>query len=358
MIEVIHIITTICRGGAENQLLTLAKEQIVSGRKVSIIYLKGEPELLNNFTIFGIHVYSFLANRNFLVQIFMLNKFLRERRLIVHAHLPRAELVAALSIGNNFLVTSKHNSERFFPSGPKLVSRSLARYVYKKSAECIFISNAVLKYLSSIREAPLTKKINVVYYGISRENKLNHYFEMKDAVINYGTIARIENQKDFPTLIKAFSIIAKSNNDAKLIIVGEGSKKNFIKKVALKYNCYDKIDWVGRVKDVSIIMKSIDVFILASKYEGFGLVLLEAMESGIPIIAANNSSIPEVLGKNYEGLFPTGNPFVLAQKMREASAINFRRKLVEGYRARLNDFCSVKMRKNMDGVYHKLDKFS
>ena len=357
MIEVIHIITTICRGGAENQLLTLAKEQVASGRKVSIIYLKGKPELLNDFTIFGIRVYSFLANQNFLVQTFMLNKFLRKRRLIVHAHLPRAELIAALVIGSNFLVTSKHNSERFFPSGPKLVSRSLARYVYKKSTECVFISNAVLKYLSNIREAPLTRKNNVVYYGISREDKLNNYFELKDAVINFGTVARIENQKDFPTLIKAFSTLLKSNNDARLIIVGDGSQKNFIKEMTVKYECFDKVDWVGRVKDVSSVMKNIDVFILASKYEGFGLVLLEAMEIGIPIIAADNSSIPEVLGKSYEGLFPTGNSFALAQKMREVDSINFRRKLVDGYLDRLNDFNSVKMRKNIDGVYHKLDKF-
>ena len=56
MLRVIHCITTITRGGAENQLLILSREQIKSGRKVTIIYLNGKPELRQDFIDSGIEV--------------------------------------------------------------------------------------------------------------------------------------------------------------------------------------------------------------------------------------------------------------------------------------------------------------
>ena len=89
-----------------------------------------------------------------------------------------------------------------------------------------------------------------------------------------------------------------------------------------------------------------------SKYEGFGLVLLEAMVSKKPIIAANNSAIPEVLGKTYKGLFSTGDVNALAQQIKTAiSDKNFSERLVQSYSSQLSSFDPSDMNKYVKSIY-------
>ena len=66
MIKVLHVITTINRGGAENQLLVLVREQIKSGMEVSVLYLKGDPELEQDFSNAGAKVLHDIANHQFI----------------------------------------------------------------------------------------------------------------------------------------------------------------------------------------------------------------------------------------------------------------------------------------------------
>ena len=102
--KVTHLITTIERGGAEKQLLTLASEQVQSGIKVEVIFLKGKPELKKEFEESGINVNKLLTGKNFLHQIFLLSKYLRKNPSPVHAHLPKSELLAAVVISKKYFV--------------------------------------------------------------------------------------------------------------------------------------------------------------------------------------------------------------------------------------------------------------
>ena len=110
--------------------------------------------------------------------------------------------------------------------------------------------------------------------------------------------------------------------------------------------------WLGKTEYVNEFLSKIDLFILSSKYEGFGLVLLEAMVAKKPIIAANNSAIPEVLGKTYEGLFSTGDVYALAHQIKTAiSDKNFSERLVQSYPGQLNLFDPNDMNKNVKNIY-------
>ena len=63
--------------------------------------------------------------------------------------------------------------------------------------------------------------------------------------------------------------------------------------------------------------RSLDIFVLPSDYEGFGLVVLESMSQGIPVIARRISAIPEVMGENHPGLVDSSNPLEMAKKIEE-----------------------------------------
>ena len=125
--KVIHLITTIERGGAEKQLLTLASEQVQSGIKVEVIFLKGKPELKKEFEESGVKVNKLLAGTNFLKQITLLSKYLRKNPSPVHAHLPKAELLAAIVVANKYFKTippSISSRTDFIPSAAKSPSSS------------------------------------------------------------------------------------------------------------------------------------------------------------------------------------------------------------------------------------------
>jgi glycosyltransferase involved in cell wall biosynthesis len=358
--KITHLITTIERGGAEKQLLILASEQVKSGLKVEVFYLKGKPELKTEFEAAGVLVNSNLVGNNLLKQILILSKYLRNSPSPLHAHLPKSELIAAFVVSNKYFIFSRHNAEPFWPGSPKIISNLLSKFVCKRAAKGIAISNAVKNYLMDRGEIPQNYPIDVVYYGFQKETSLNPKgLELVIRLVtesssNYkiGTIGRLVPQKDYHTLLSSFSAVLKNYSNVDLYIVGKGYLQKDLIELTRKFGIDKNVHWLGKTEFINEFLSSIDLFILSSKYEGFGLVLLEAMISQKPIIAANNSAIPEVLGKSYEGLFPTSDVNALASKINKAiTDSNFTDDLVKSLVSQLTFFDPKEMNKKVNHVY-------
>ena len=358
--KVTHLITTIERGGAEKQLLTLASEQVQSGIKVEVIFLKGKPELEKEFEESGVKVNKLLAGKNFLHQISLLSKYLRKNPSPVHAHLPKSEILAAIVVPNKYFIFTRHNSEPFWPGGPRIISNLLSKFVCKRASQGIAISNAVKSYLIKRGEIPTGYIIDVVYYGFQKNRSTNsaglnfitNLMNNQSSNFKIGTIGRLVPQKDYPTLLSAFSNVLEKLPDTELYIVGEGYLQKELMELCKSLGVSSKVHWLGKTEYVNEFFSKIDLFILPSKYEGFGLVLLEAMVAKKPIIAANNSAIPEVLGKTYEGLFQTGDVKALAQHINTAiNDKNFSERLVQSYSNQLSLFGPSNMNKHIKGIY-------
>ena len=358
--KVTHLITTIERGGAEKQLLTLASEQVQSGLNVFVLYLTGKPDLRNEFEVAGVEVNNLLVGKSFLKQIFLLSKYLRKNPSPVHAHLPKSELLAAIVVTKKYLVFSRHNSEAFWPGGPRVISNLLSKFVCKRASQGIAISNAVKSYLIKRGEIPTGYIIDVVYYGFQKDsstnspalNSITNLMTSKSSEFKIGTIGRLVPQKDYPTLLSAFSNVLKSAPNTELYVVGEGYLQKELNELSKLLGVKSKVHWLGKTEYINEFLSKIDLFILPSKYEGFGLVLLEAMVAKKPIIAANNSAIPEVLGKAYEGLFSTGDMEALAKQIKTAiSDKNFSERLVQSYSNQLSLFGPSDMNKHIKRIY-------
>lgn len=358
--KVTHLITTIERGGAEKQLLTLASEQVQSGLNVVVLYLKGKPDLRNEFEAAGVEVNNLLVGKSFLKQIFLLSKYLRKNPSPVHAHLPKSELLAAIVVQNKYFIFSRHNSEPFWPGGPRIISNLLSKYVCIRASQGIAISNAVKSYLIKRGEMPTGYTIDVVYYGFQKDTSTNQTgFDLITNVMpgqssNYkiGTIGRLVPQKDYPTLLCAFSSVLKSMPNLDLYVVGEGHLQKDLIELSKSLGIKDQVHWIGKTEYIKEFLSKIDLFILPSKYEGFGLVLLEAMVAKKPVIAANNSAVPEVLGKTYEGFFSTGDVNALAQQIKTTFGDkNFSERLVQSYASQLDLFDPSEMNRNIKNVY-------
>ena len=362
MKKVIHIITTIERGGAENQLLILVKEQIKLKYAVEIIYLKGKPELADEFAEIGAYVNNSISSLNIIQQIIRTKLYLRKKELILHAHLPRAELLAAICRNGNFLIFSRHNAEQFFPGAPRLISSILSKFVVKRSKCGIAISEAVLKFLLENNELIKNFNVEIVTYGFnfkddnvkisSKAINLETTFESESFII--GTVSRLTEQKDLQTLLHAFRIVKNSITNAKLIIIGIGPLEEELKEIASDLNVIDDIYWVGKTANVFDYMQIFNVFVLTSRYEGFGLVLLEAISMNLPIVSSNNSAFPEVLGKDFIGLCETGNENIFAEKMVNVLNDKFKRELLSQTAIRRKLFTPEIMSKRVNEIYNNL----
>jgi glycosyltransferase involved in cell wall biosynthesis len=360
--SVLHVITTIERGGAEKQLLVLVREQIKNGFEVKIVFLKGKPELAQAFTDVGATVVNDLLGKSPIMQIFLLRKYANNQVDLIHSHLPRAELLSILTGCKPKIVFTRHNAEAFWESAPKFLSSAVARFVTKRSTRGIAISSAVQDYLSTQREVHDKSLIEVIHYGFDSEPEMieisagfgGEVEAKRPSKIVIGTIGRLVPQKDYPTLFTAMSSLIKEVDDVTLRIVGDGFLKEELIVLAEDLGINSNIDWVGRTAFIQDFLSRIDIFVLASIYEGFGLVLLEAIKANKPIIAANNSAIPEVLGIEYPGLFETGNAADL--KLKILAVINdqaLRAKLVEMSQVRLELFSPSVMQQRVSDCYRK-----
>lgn len=353
--QIVHVITTIERGGAENQLALLARLQVESGKDVRIVFLKGKDQLRESLETCGVKLLN-LVDKSFIEQIIIIRKLFMEDT-IYHSHLPRAELlvrIASMGLRINWVV-SRHNSERFWPRAPKIISKILSRFVTNKAGAIVCISNEVLRYSVVTREVRKSSlhKLRVVLYGrdvptgsdVSPRHTDRFNFKL-------GVAARFEKQKDFPTLFRAFAkVLEESTNDWTLKIAGSGSLEAMLKHDVIEMKIDSRVRWLGKIEEMKQFYNDIDIFILPSKYEGFGLVLLEAISYQIPIISSDIATSREILGEDYPGLFPVGNPDALASKILELNDISLREACITTYSVNLKRFDAIEMEKQISEIY-------
>lgn len=306
----VHLITTIERGGAEHAILALAKIQVEKGYEVTIIPLKGKLELLSQIKMAAVNIDTSIMSMNFLAQIRHISKSYGGDN-IFHAHLPRAELLARFSLSKYRYFVTRHNAEQFFPQSNRYISAFLSRFVLKKSLGVIFISKAVRDFLYLACEIPRDTPNQVIYYGYTKRLSNLSSYRLVERPLNRKlflvTVSRLSPQKNLQLLLDLAHRLKREHINFHLQIVGEGSDRNDLENRVKNLGLIPEVEFLGKIADVPRFLKSKDLFVLTTNYEGFGLVLLEAMDAQLPIIAPRNSAIPEVIGENHPGLFVSGD---------------------------------------------------
>lgn len=356
--RVCHVITTLDRGGAENHLSRLIEGQIEAGLSVTVLYLKGSGELAPTIEATGATVQR--APALLLARGTATNDF-----DIVHAHLPRAELYACCALRRSRLVVTRHLAGPFWPGAPAFLSRVASRLVERLSMQVICISQSVRDYMITSRHCRNEQKLKVVYYGYSSQTQeLESMIAPKKPAadlnqLQLSCIARLVPQKDLPTLIKAVSQLVRRGIDCHVRIAGSGPELDSLQHLSVQLRVNQRFEFVGRINQPEEFIGSSEIFVLPSLFEGFGLVLLEAAAAEVPVIAARNTAMTEVIVDGESGLlFETGNAMDLADKIEElAKNPSLRRSLSEAARGRLESVFTVsRMVEETLNVYRSLFK--
>lgn len=238
---------------------------------------------------------------------------------------PHCLLVAFLSkmfFGDKVkIIASIHNNIRdaIKEKSTKLIQpivRTFFGLMLKSGGPIVCVSHGLSK---DVKEYfGIAKLPKTIYYGIEgpkvRRPKPLH---KKNKILL--SVARFNEQKDFITLIHAFLLVIKKVPDTFLYLVGDGPQKNKVRRYVDSLGISKQVKFLGWSQNPSNIYKRSDVFILSSRREGFGYVLIEAMSFGIPVVSTNTPFGPSEILENekYGLLTPMNNPKTMALKILE-----------------------------------------
>ena len=283
--------------------------------------------------------------------------------MIVHSHGARAGLFALLSAPHS---AKKIFTEHIYDKSYHLnnivndqIQRRLLRKIYNKSDEIIAVSSSVRDYLLGLG---LDKyKIILISNGIdlakSEKRKAKSPLNNSRAPI-IGTIGSLNRTKGFNYLIGAMPHILKKYPLATLEIIGEGPERQRLIDDSRQYGIEKHVSLLGKKLDIHKYLDYWDVFVLPSTSETFGIVVLEALQAGVPVVASKVGGIPDIINNNENGLlFEPANPKAIVKAVLEIMehpvlAAKFKR---EGAKS-LQKFAWSKIIKKIELIYFELVK--
>jgi glycosyltransferase involved in cell wall biosynthesis len=150
---------------------------------------------------------------------------------------------------------------------------------------------------------------------------LRRKFAYDDSDIIVASIGRLIAQKDYAFQLQAFAVAAKQNPQLKMLIVGGGLLYETIKKLIDELELQGRVLMIGHRDDVPVMYRMLDIFVLTSRFEPYGVGLLEAKAHACPIVATAVNEIPEIIQHNVNGmLVESGDVATLANTVLELAA--------------------------------------
>jgi len=230
---------------------------------------------------------------------------------LIHSHLVHADWHAALAsaqVPGVPLVSTKHNDNPFRRAYPfRLAERAAAN----RCAATIAISESLRQF--TLRYTRPRTDVITVLYGLNGPNGAPERGAESDTPTLLA-VARLVRQKALDVLIQAMKPIGDAAPDARLLIAGEGPERPALERLARDLGLEDKVSLLGYRDDVEQLMRRAWLLVHPARWEGFGLVLLEAMRAGLPVVATGVSAIPEIVVAGATGrLVPPDDPVALAE---------------------------------------------
>jgi glycosyltransferase involved in cell wall biosynthesis len=118
-----------------------------------------------------------------------------------------------------------------------------------------------------------------------------------DAIV-VASVGRLVEQKDYPTQLRAFARAAAQDRRLIMLLVGDGPLRADLERLAGELGITDRVRFAGHCDDVPTVLRAVDVFVLASKFEPYGVAILEAKAAGVPIVATRVNELPEILSED------------------------------------------------------------
>lgn len=318
--KILYVVTGLGVGGAESVVVNLADKAKSQGHDVRIVYLTGAANLTPRNKDISLHSLGMRSSLDFFKAAIGLCQIIREYQPeVVHSHMVHANILSRLvRVFVRFprLVCTAHSTNE----GGFL--RMFAYRITDKLADVTTnVSSEAAKAFESKGAVPAGKMISVpngvdttCFIGsLALREQARAEFCLGD-IFTLVAVGRLEPEKDYINLLHALRLIIEQGRHVHLLIVGGGSQEMTLKNIASELNLTQHISWLGIRRNVEFVLNAADLFVLSSAYEGFGLVVAEAMSCEIAVIATDCGGVREVVGQN-DLLVRPGDSEHLAEKI-------------------------------------------
>ncbi len=368
-IRVLHCLQTIGSGGVEQRRLLLAKNLDKNKYEQAVVCTETFGIIPNQLVEADCHVFPVgtpkhpfdpKIHRNVMQVI----KDFKPH--IIHGAVFEGVTMAAIcgTLSRVPIIIGEETSD---PINRKLRANLLLKTLSLLTNKMVGVSPASCDYL--VNKAFVNKsKVILINNGIeptlnlseSQKNTFRQTLNIHNDSFVIGFVGRLlDNHKRISDLIIAFSRISNKNPQAQLLIVGDGPDKVLLMQLADNLNISEKVIFSGYQSDTTPFFNIMDVFVLPSAREAFGLVLVEAMFTKIPIIASRVGGIPYIVKDGLSGfLFEPTDIESLATLLQyminnplEAAGMGS-----YGYEIATKEFSSQRYIKDVDNLYQKLIK--
>jgi glycosyltransferase involved in cell wall biosynthesis len=297
-------------GGAERLHINLAKDWVKRGHSVEFFLMRKQGQLLSilprEIKVVSAEV---VRIRNFILPI---KRYLNVSKpdVVLSAMWPLTSITVLawvlsgkqckLFLSEHVILSASIVRELFLPLW--LVS-SLLKITYPLASGIVAVSRSVKNDLCILGKFSCDY-IKVINNPIVADTSLNNGCDGEIWGEGYDchilSVGALKFEKNYKSLILAFSHIFEEHN-AKLIILGDGDERNNLEDLILKLGLQDRVLLPGFVLDPYPWYSSADLFVLSSLWEGFGNVIVEALEQGVPVVSTDSGGPSEILKDGFYG---------------------------------------------------------
>ena len=303
MIKVLHVVGSMNQGGTENFLMNLYRE--IDKTKIQFDFLVNRPGVFDEeIKKLGGNVYYLdsLQKSGQIKYTKELRKFLKEHSYtIIHSHINKVSgLILECAKKENIPIRIAHSHSNGASSN--IAVRLYKNYLGNKISNYATILLACSKDASNrmfgkaaSRAIIINNAINIERFKYSKTHReqIRDKYKIDEDTLVVGCIARFVKSKNHIYLIDIFNSYLKTNSNAKLLLVGEGSFEQTIREKIQSLHLQDKIIFAGTTFETEKYYSAFDCFVLPSLFEGLGIVLIEAQISGLNCLTSKDVVPPE-----------------------------------------------------------------
>ncbi|HJS00825.1 MAG TPA: glycosyltransferase [Flavobacterium sp.] len=326
--KILQIINSLGTGGAEKLLLDTLPLYREKGIEMDIlVFWNNNHQFINAMKALNCcKVMVLKESENYkdiysISHIWKLRKYLKEYD-IAHIHLFPAQYFTVFTnvlIGNKCkLIFTEHNTTN--RRIEKSYFKPIEQFVYSQYEKLVCISNEIeriyINYLPKLKNKSVVIHNGVNVAKINQADpipKLNLHPDIKSTNTILLQVSAFRTQKDQKTLIKALSLL---KNNVILVFVGDGETLSECKSLVKSLLLEKRVFFVGQRMDIPQLLKTADIVVLSSKYEGLSLSSIEGMAAGKPFLASDVPGLSDVV-RGAGVLFEAGNAGDLAAKIKE-----------------------------------------
>ncbi len=314
-LRVLHVIGGGEFGGAERHILNLATAIDPDVVEVSVCCLFADP-FVKVAREAGIRSYSIPMRHklDFGIVTKLRENIINDKIDIVHTHGVRANLVGRLAAkmsGVGTVITTVHSM--LAQDYPDTFSRLANMFIEKASRSMtnhfVAVSGGLQKAL--IKQGIPEKKITVVYNGLDPQifrgkEHIDPGWRKRAGIAEdvplVSIVGRLHQVKGHRYFLKAAAELLKNRKDIHFLVVGSGPEREALEELTNDLGISEYVTFTGFISNVSEVMPDLNLLVVPSLWEGFGLTALEAMAVGVPVVATSVGGLPEIVEHGTTGL--------------------------------------------------------